>query len=459
MTTDLRPPRPSGAPASPTSPARRGPFVRIVVASVAFGALAAAVLVLGAFPGATEHVTTGVALLAFAAGWTMLAALTTRMTSSPQRWAYGLAAVLGTSGLALLIIAPGDEGLTAAAWAWPPVLLVLVTWSERRMRASMRGRTRWLIYPVLGALSLASVGALVQNVAAERQANPMAMPGTLYDVGGHRLHLNCTGSGSPTVVLESGLGGSSPLWTPIAAATAGTTRVCAYDRAGTGWSDEGSRPPDSLAVVADLHRLLDVAGVPGPYVLVGHSTGGVYAMTYAARYPEQVAGLVLLDSASPRQFSVLPEYAMQYSMMTRLYGVLPTLARLGVGRLVPALSANDVPGAAGEQASLFAGSPRSARSARDEISTYRRSFAQAQTLRSLGSKPLVVVSASDTLADTAGWPVAQQQLAALSSNADRRTVHSSHLGLLDHPGSFEGSVTAIADVVRAVRTGTAVGTS
>jgi pimeloyl-ACP methyl ester carboxylesterase len=259
------------------------------------------------------------------------------------------------------------------------------------------------------------------------------------------------------VVLESGLGGSSPLWAPIADAVSGTTRVCAYDRAGQGWSDDASGPQDSLAVVADLHRLLDVAGEHGPYVLAGHSVGGVYAMTFAARYPDQVAGLVLLDSAGPHQFAVLPAYAGQYAMMTRLYGVAPTLARLGIGQVVPALSANEVPGQAGKQAGAFASSPRSARGARDEVSTYRRSFAQAQALTTLGSKPLVVVTASDTLGNTPGWAVAQQQLTTLSTNAEQRTVRSSHVGLLDHPASYPSSVTAITDVVRAARTGTAVG--
>jgi hypothetical protein len=317
----------------------------------------AAVLVLGVFPGATEHVTTGVALLGFAAGWAMLAYLTVRMTSAPQRWAYGLGAFLGAAGLVLLTIAPGDDGLSLAAWAWPPALLVLVIWSEGRMRAALHGRGRWLIYPLLGALSLASVGAVVENVAAKALPQPMEMPGALHDVGDHRLHLHCTGAGAPTVVLESGLGGNSALWTRIAGATAATSRVCTYDRAGTGWSEDASRPQDSSAVVADLHQLLSVSGETGPYVLVGHSTGGVYAMTYAATHPEEVAGLVLLDSASPRQFTVLPDYSSQYPVMRRLYGVLPTLNRISVGRLVPALSANDIPGDAGEQASAFAEAP------------------------------------------------------------------------------------------------------
>ena len=457
-TTDLRLPPQPGSPASPAATAQRGPHARIVLGSVLGGALAAAALVLVPFAGAAEHVLTGVALLGLAAGWAVLGALTTRMTSSPQRWAYGLAAFLGGCGLALVTLAPGDDGLTAAAWVWPPVLLALTGWSALRARASMPGRTRWLVYPVLGVLALSAGGALVQDVAARSEAAPMAMPGALYDVGGHRLHLSCTGTGAPTVVLESGLGGSSPLWARIRDGVAPTTRVCAYDRAGTGWSDDAPRPQDSLAVVADLHRLLDVSGEPGPYVLAGHSTGGVYALTYAARYPEQVAGMVLLDAASPRQFTVLPGYEADYAMMTRLYSVLPTLARLGVGRLLPSLVTSDVPGAAGKQAARFAATPRDARTARDEVSTYRRTFAQAQALTTLGSTPLVVLTASENQADTAGWARAQQQLAALSSNADHRDVTSSHLGLLDDPTASAASVTAIADVVRAVRSGSSLGT-
>jgi pimeloyl-ACP methyl ester carboxylesterase len=457
--TDLRHSHRSGAPTFPDGAATRGPVRRIVVGSLTAGAVGAAGLVVGPFAGAVEHVTTGVVLLAFAAGWAMLAALTVAMTNRPQRWAYVPAAFLAAGGLALLTSAPGDDALTAAAWVWPPALLVVVAWSHTRMRASMPGRTRWLVYPVLGVLGLASVGALVNGVALQRDDVAGAMPGALYEVGGHRLHLHCTGTGSPTVVLASGLGGSSPLWARIADGSAGTTRVCAYDRAGQGWSDDAPAPQDSAAVAGDLHALLAAAGESGPYVLAGHSTGGVYALTYAARYPEQTAGLVLLDSASPYQFTVLPRYPKQYEQMTRLYGVLPALTRLGVGRLVPALSANDVPGAAGEQATAFANTPRSARTARDEVSTFRRSFQQAQALTTLGAKPLVVVSASETLTGTAGWEVAQQQLAALSSNSDRRTVTSSHGGLLDDPAASSASIAAIADVVDAFRSASPVRTS
>ena len=91
-----------------------------------------------------------------------------------------------------------------------------------------------------------------------------AMPGQSYDVGGHRLHLNCTGTGSPTVVLGNGLGETSPAWAWVATALAADTRVCAYDRAGQGWSDTASGPQDGAAIAADLHTLLERARSPGP---------------------------------------------------------------------------------------------------------------------------------------------------------------------------------------------------
>ena len=115
---------------------------------------------------------------------------------------------------------------------------------------------------------------------------------------------------------------------------AATTRVCAYDRAGQGWSEEAASPRDGVQSAEELHTLLAKAGEHGPYVLVGHSTGGTYAMTYAARYPDQVAGMVLLDSSSPEQFTRMPAFSGQYKLMMRpTYSLMPTLSRLGVGQI------------------------------------------------------------------------------------------------------------------------------
>ena len=157
-------------------------------------------------------------------------------------------------------------------------------------------------------------------------------------MGDHRLHLDCRGESGPTVVLFNGLGEISDSWARVTAEVGSDTRVCAYDRAGQAWSDDVASPQDGIAAAADLHALLDAAGEQGPFVLVGHSIGGPYAMTYAAQYPEQVAGMVLLDSSSPRQLTDIPSYPAQYAVMRRgsqscpdWRGWEPGAGRRGVG--------------------------------------------------------------------------------------------------------------------------------
>ena len=169
-------------------------------------------------------------------------------------------------------------------WVWPPALFGLVVWMFLRARRQLRSRSaRWLLYPVLAVLVVASVGGGYETVRESLDARAYPMPGQLVDVGGHRLHLHCTGSGSPTVVLEPGQGGVSSDLGWIAPAVARDTRVCVYDRAGRGWSDAADGPQDGAQIAADLHTLLDRAHVPGPYVLAGHSFGGLYVQTFAAQ--------------------------------------------------------------------------------------------------------------------------------------------------------------------------------
>jgi len=186
------------------------------------------------------------------------------------------------------------------SWVWPPALFVLVIWMFLRVRSQLRSRSaRWLLYPVLAVLAIASVGGGYQTVRESLEAKAYPPPGQLIDVGGHRLHLYCTGSGSPTVVLEPGHGGSSSDFGWITSAVARETRVCVYDRAGRGWSDATDGPQDGAHIAADLHTLLERAHVPGPYVLAGHSFGGLYVLSFAAQFPDQVAGMVLLTPPHP----------------------------------------------------------------------------------------------------------------------------------------------------------------
>ena len=131
-------------------------------------------------------------------------------------------------------------------------------------------------------------------------------PGSLVDLNGYRLHIFCEGSGSPTVIMETGLGNPGVIWELVRPEVARTTRTCVYDRAGLGWSDASPKPPTAENTVAELHTLLTQAGVDDPYVLVGHSMGGVLVRLYAHTYPEEVVGMVLVDSSHEDQFSRFP---------------------------------------------------------------------------------------------------------------------------------------------------------
>jgi pimeloyl-ACP methyl ester carboxylesterase len=428
----------------------------VVAGSVVIGLLAVVAFPVGVVAGAPEHVLTGTGLLGLALGWAALAVGSSTLTAQPQRWAAIPAAALGAVGAALLVLAPGDRALTAAGWLWPSLLLALTAWTTARAVRSMRARAPfWLLSPVLVLLLLASVGGGAASLRTALGGDPPPMPGQLYDVGDHRLHLSCTGTGSPTVVLLGGMGETSAAWGLVQPAVAGTTRVCAYDRAGQAWSDSAPGPKDGVQVAADLHILLSRAGEPGPYVLAGHSVGGTYAMVYAAEYPDDVAGLVLLDSASPQQFTALPDFPGAYSFMRRATALLPTLERLGAGPLLSSGVPADLPPAARAQMQAFDWSTRQLRGERDEVAAYPAVFEQAQALTGIGSTALVVVTA--TAGDTQpGWPAAQDALAELSSTSSHRLVPATHTSLLLDASDSAFSVTAIDDVVQAARTNTAV---
>ncbi len=130
-----------------------------------------------------------------------------------------------------------------------------------------------------------------------RATNPP--PGALYIVDGRKMRINCTGSGSPTIILEAGSGGDGLVWGGVQPVLSKTTRVCSYDRAGLGWSEPRPGPRDADHISSELHDLLVSAHVAGPIVLMGHSVGGLYIRDYASRYPADVVGIVFVDSVTP----------------------------------------------------------------------------------------------------------------------------------------------------------------
>ena len=159
---------------------------------------------------------------------------------------------------------------------------------------------------VLAVPLLACIGFLYQVIGTKLDEARYPPPGELVDIGGYRIHLYNTGTGGPTVILDAGLGGISSSWGLVQPEISKFTRVVSYDRAGTGWSDESPYPRTSEQMVQELHTLLHAAKIPGPYIFVGHSLGGVNAQLFAATFPAEVLGLVLVDSGHEAQERRLP---------------------------------------------------------------------------------------------------------------------------------------------------------
>jgi pimeloyl-ACP methyl ester carboxylesterase len=218
----------------------------------------------------------------------------------------------------------------------------------------------------------------------------------MVDVGGYRLHINCTGSGSPTVVLESGWGDSSASWGWVQPEVAKITRVCTYDRAGTGWSEASPQPRTAREYAIELHTLLANANEPGPYVLVGHSMGGFTVLVYAHDYPAEVSGLVLIDAqALPTSDIAHPNPAPNPGGTS----LMSLMARIGVMRVLagPLGSIQDLPAADKKAYTASSVTPRSVQTFLDEGRGISEGGAQARAVTTLGALPLIVLTRGEDL--------------------------------------------------------------
>jgi pimeloyl-ACP methyl ester carboxylesterase len=307
-----------------------------------------------------------------------------------------------------------------------------------------------LLWFVAALSALAIIGAIYQAVATKIDQRTFSPPGEMVDVGHHSLHINCSGQGSPTVILEAANLGMSAHWVRVQQQVAETTRVCAYDRAGMGWSERGPEPRDAKQVTGELHTLLKDADTEGPYVLVGHSYGGLYAWMYAAQYPNEVAGVVLVDSSHPEQFTRSPEGRAMYEQTRRLGTVIPFLTRLGVIRLINFYPAHpDLPPQQRAQIEAFNSSTRQLSMTAQEFRATPQTTAQVRSTGSIGDKPLAVISAGE---QSSSWLELQYELAALSSNSIHRVVDgATHESLLYDRRDTRVTSAAILKVVEAIR--------
>jgi pimeloyl-ACP methyl ester carboxylesterase len=421
-----------------------------VAGSLAAGLVAALVLVVVPLVPAEGDAVLGVVLCGFAFGWAMLAVLSARFTNQPQRWAFIPALYMGAGGL--LLLALGSS--VVLDWVWPPVLLVLVIWMAGRIHRDLRVRRgRWVLYPVVVVLGIVAVGGGYEAVQSASDED-YAIPGKLVDVGTHSLHLNCTGSGSPTVVLQAGGGEMSSAFGWIAPVVAEETRVCVYDRAGHGWSETSGTAQDGAEIAADLHTLLERGQVPGPYVLVGHSFGGLYTLTFAALYPDEVAGMVLVDTTAPASEpaprSSMPSDDASPEAMDRVAALLGTTARLGLGRLVSGSDFGDLPSQSRDEMRAAAATESHLRGTVEEYLMANTSGGQAAWLEDFGSKPLVVLTAA--VGNDAAWVETREQLATLSDESAHRLIEGADHSALIHDEAYAAATSdAILDVLASVR--------
>jgi pimeloyl-ACP methyl ester carboxylesterase len=304
-------------------------------------------------------------------------------------------------------------------------------------------------------------------------------PGRLIEVGGFRLHLHASGDGEPSVILESALGGSSISWALVQPAIARDTRVYSYDRAGFGWSDPGPMPRTAGRVADELNVLLERARVPPPFVLVGHSYGGLVIQIFAARYPRHVAGLVLVDPAHAEDWvTPAPKEQVKIDRGIRLCRYGERAARLGIARIVGGLSNLGAITAARAIAKAVSGG---ALSREDEgilapiwklpieaRRPLRRFWAEKKFYEALGSQiGTISTSAAETLeasangfgdlplvtissTDPGDYRIAQQDALAQLSTCGRHVVasNSGHWIPLDQPSVV---IDVIREVVESVR--------
>lgn len=311
---------------------------------------------------------------------------------------------------------------------------------------------RWTLFALLGlGFFLVAAGFLYENISESRDRRFNRMPGKLVDMGGGRqMHINCTGDGNPTVVLDSGLGDTYISWRAVQPEIAKFTRVCSYDRAGLGYSDPSPEPRTSKVMAQELHALLQAAAIPPPYILVGHSMGGYDVRLFASEHRNEVAGMVLVDSSHPDQENHLPPEMKNFEgTEIRESEFLEFTMPFGIPRFMH-LCEDDVVARAAEC------NFHSAREGVAELKAIHESAAQAGATGLLGDLPLVVLShdpnkpSSEFPPDLSksineAWEKMQEDLSHLSTRGTQVVAKgSSHYIQLDRPDVV---IAAVRDVI------------
>ncbi len=314
----------------------------------------------------------------------------------------------------------------------------------------MRKVFKWIVIVLAGLIGLLIVTLvslfIFERISETRDAANFPAPGQLFDVGDRKLHIWCIGSGSPTVILEAGGGSSSVQWWPLQEQLAEFSHVCIYDRPGFGWSDPSPTELSFEDGARDLKALLTAAEVPGPYILVGHSKGGLHVRTYARLYPEDVAGILLLDAAEEE--SIFATSNLEFVEQSLKESQAPLiLSRFGIMRLLlrfspDAIPIPDLPEELVQPYHRELARPDTWEAAISGGAAYRLTPTELRVAGGFGSLddiPLIVITHG--IPFTGGqafqeefWPAAQERLASLSSNSELIVAENSgHSIMWDEP--------------------------
>jgi len=348
------------------------------------------------------------------------------------------------------------------------LLGVLVIWLSVRRVASLSAKVpqKWrrvaeriVLSAVVLVAAAVTVCASFNSIALLRFRGHNPPPGETYIVDGHKMHIYCTGSGSPTIVLDAGLGNDALIWGGVQPELAKTTRVCAYDRAGFGWSDARPAPRDADHIAAELHGLLSEAKVDGPIVLMGHSISGIYMRDYASHYPEGLAGIVFVDGSTPMQQENPAFKAMSSKGPPQWIGALiqRTMMDVGVPRLF-GLCSRKMPGFDAHASKLQAEDLCHAQisAAMAEMSSMDNSGKETVHSGPYGALPILIFS-QDPAKTTGGMPPAiaaawnqmQEDLKKLSTRSRRIIAKgSTHYVQLDRAELIEKEVPLFIEQIR-----------
>jgi pimeloyl-ACP methyl ester carboxylesterase len=318
---------------------------------------------------------------------------------------------------------------------------------------------RWLKWLGIALVALVLLGVAYQTIATELDKRTYSPRGQLYTVNGHQMHIVCMGEGSPVVLLQAGGAAESLWWYWVQKQLAEHTRVCAYDRPGHGWSEPTSEPRDALTIVGELHALLEQAGTSTRYVMAGHSLGAVWTRVYAAKYPEEVIGIILVDSTfmTPREFANWSEFDQWKTLNNVAQVVVWGLYRAGLVRLSgPAIfqSLGYPPDIASELVAM---------QSRNQVfdADYAEQIPQGWAMRkasaaaeNLGDLPMAVLWAGQSDTAREGFVALREEIAGYSSNSVTRDVEGANHGSILGTEQYAQQVSdAILDVIEAAQTG------